>query len=184
LVRLLMPVLLHRTESKRGPSAAWCSFGRTDIPEIHPETPHGGISKKLNVLFIPSSGIPRSRLLDSRRWLDSPSVRTRLCRWRFTFRWPSICLFENRGSLRNLSILDRVKDRAEALTRQFSSSDSLRLDEDLGSVREMETRVEAMRKSLEKAQDAAKGQNRPVFSMERSANGMPEDFRDRTCQGA
>ena len=93
-------------------------------------------------------------------------------------------LFENRGSLRNLSILDRVKDRAEALTRQISSSDSLRLDEYLGSVREMETRVEAMRKSREKPQDAAKGQNRPVFSMERPANGMPEDFRDRTCQGA
>jgi len=101
--------------------------------------------------------------------------------------YPSLAfdtLFENRGSLRNLSILDRVKDRAQALTRQISSSDSLRLDEYLGSVREMETRVETMRKSLEKAQDAAKGQNRPVFSMERPANGMPEDFRDRTCQGA
>lgn len=100
--------------------------------------------------------------------------------------YPSLAfdkLFENRGSLRNLSILDRVKDRG-ALTRQISSSDSLRLDEYLGSVREMETRVEAMRQSLEKAQDAAKGQNRPVFSMERPANGMPEDFRDRTCQGA
>ena len=72
LVRLLMPALLHRTESKRGPCAAWFLSGRTDIPEIHPEIPHGGISKKLNVLFIPSSGIPRSRLLDSRRWLDSP----------------------------------------------------------------------------------------------------------------
>jgi Protein of unknown function (DUF1552) len=93
-------------------------------------------------------------------------------------------LFETRGSLRNLSVLDRVKDRAEALTRQISSSDSLRLDEYLGSVREMEVGVEAMRKSLEKAQGAAKGQNRPVFSMERPANGMPEDFRDRTCQGA
>jgi hypothetical protein len=67
----LMPVLLHRTESKRGPSAAWFSSGRTDIPEIHLEIPHGGISEKLNVLFIPSSGIPRRRLLDSRRWLDS-----------------------------------------------------------------------------------------------------------------
>jgi hypothetical protein len=72
LVRLLMPLLLHRTESKRGPCAAWFSSGRTDILEIHPEIPHGGISKKLNVLFIPSSAIPRSRLLDSRRWLDSP----------------------------------------------------------------------------------------------------------------
>ena len=39
LVRLLMPVLLHRTESKRGPCAAWLSSGRTDIPEIHPEIP-------------------------------------------------------------------------------------------------------------------------------------------------
>jgi len=38
--------------------------------EIHPEIPHGGVSKKLNVLFIPSSGIPRIRLLDSRRCLD------------------------------------------------------------------------------------------------------------------
>ena len=98
---------------------------------------------------------------------DSPAVEV-------TFRWPSICLFENRGSLQNLIILDRVKDRAEALTRQISSSDSLRLDEDLGSVREIETRIEAMRKSLEKAQDAAKGQNRPVFSMERPGNGMPD----------
>lgn len=97
--------------------------------------------------------------------------------------YPSLAfdtLFENRGSLRNLSILDRVKDRAEALTLQISSSDRLRLDEYLGSVREMETRVEAMRKGLEKAQDAAKGQNRPVFTMERPANGMPEDFRDHT----
>ena len=101
--------------------------------------------------------------------------------------YPSLAfdtLFENRGNLRNMSILDRVRDRAEALTRQISSSDRLRLDEYLGSVREMETRVEAMRKSLERAQDAPKGQNRPVFSMERPANGMSEDFRDRTCQGA
>ena len=52
-------LLLHRTESKRGPCAAWFSSGRTDIPEIHPEIPHGGVSKKVNVLFIPSSGIPR-----------------------------------------------------------------------------------------------------------------------------
>jgi hypothetical protein len=28
---------LHRTESKRGPCAAWFSSGRTDIPEIHPK---------------------------------------------------------------------------------------------------------------------------------------------------
>ena len=97
--------------------------------------------------------------------------------------YPSLAfdtLFENRGNLRNLSILDRVKDRAEALTKQVSSGDRLRLDEYLGSVREMETRVEGMRRSLEMAQDAAKGQNRPVFTMERPANGLPEDFREHT----
>ena len=51
LVRLLMPVLLHRKESKCGPCVAWSSSGRPDIPEIHPEIPHGGISKKLSVLI-------------------------------------------------------------------------------------------------------------------------------------
>ena len=40
-----------------------------DTPEIHPKF-HGGISKNLRILFIPSSVIPRSRLLDTRRWLD------------------------------------------------------------------------------------------------------------------
>jgi hypothetical protein len=97
--------------------------------------------------------------------------------------YPSLAfdtLFENRGNLRNLSILDRVKDRAEALTRQVSSGDRMRLDEYLYSVREVETRVEGMRKSFEKAHDAAKGANRPLFTMERPANGMPEDFREHT----
>jgi hypothetical protein len=68
---------LHRTESKRGPCAAWFSSGRTDIPEIHPEIPHRGISKKLNVLFIPSSGmlarVPgKIRLLDIYRASGAP----------------------------------------------------------------------------------------------------------------
>ncbi len=97
--------------------------------------------------------------------------------------YPSLAfdaLFENRGQLRNLSILDRVKDRAQALERQVSSGDKLRIDEYLGSVREMETRVEKMRASLDKAQDAAKGSNKALFTMERPANGMPEDFREHT----
>lgn len=95
--------------------------------------------------------------------------------------YPSLAfdtLFENRGNLRNLSILDRVKDRADAITREVSSSDKLRLDEYLASVREMETRVDKMRKSLDQAEDSAKRKNRPLFTMERPANGMPEDFRD------
>src|SRR5437899_3604856 len=61
-------------------------------------------------------------------------------------------LFENRGSLRNLSILDRVRDDALTLSRQISSTDRPKLDEYLASVREMETRIEGMRKSQEKAE--------------------------------
>src|SRR5262245_23313397 len=89
-------------------------------------------------------------------------------------------LFENRGSLRNLSILDRVRDVAEALSRQISSTDRQKLDEYMTSVREVETRVEGMRKSQEKAEDLAKLKNRPALSMERPANGLPEDFREHT----
>jgi len=41
-------------------------------PESRLQLPDGGISKESNALFIPCSGIPRSRLVDSRHWLDSP----------------------------------------------------------------------------------------------------------------
>ncbi len=97
--------------------------------------------------------------------------------------YPSLAfdsLFENRGSLRNQSILDRVRDRAEALSTQISSTDKTKLDEYLSSVREVEKRVEAMRKTKDVADDAAKGKNRPAFTMERPANGLPEDLRDHT----
>jgi Protein of unknown function (DUF1552) len=89
-------------------------------------------------------------------------------------------LFENRGSLRNLSILDRVRESAEALSRQISSTDRYKLDEYMTSVREVEKRVEGMRKNQEKAEDLAKLKNRPALSMERPANGLPEDFREHT----
>jgi hypothetical protein len=95
--------------------------------------------------------------------------------------YPSLAfdnLFENRGSLRNLSILDRVKDRAEALSREISSSDKTKLDEYLSSVREVEKRVDGMRKVKEKADDQAKLSNRPAFTMPRPADGLPEDLRD------
>ena len=87
-------------------------------------------------------------------------------------------LFENRGSLRNLSILDRVRDSAKTLSGQISSTDQHKLDEFMTSVREVEKRVDGMRKSQEKAEDLARLKNRPVFSMERPANGLPEDFRE------
>jgi uncharacterized protein DUF1552 len=95
--------------------------------------------------------------------------------------YPSLAfdlLFENRGSLLNLSILDRVKERAERLSRKISSSDNAKLDEFTTSVREVEKRVEGMRKAKEKADELAKLKNRPAWSMERPANGLPEDLRE------
>ncbi len=97
--------------------------------------------------------------------------------------YPSLAfdmLFENRGSLLNLSILDRVKERAERLSRQISSTDNAKLDEYLTSVREVEKRVEGMRKAKDKADDLAKLKNQPVWSMERPANGLPEDLREHS----
>lgn len=95
--------------------------------------------------------------------------------------YPSLAfdlLFENRGSLLNLSILDRVKGRAELLSRKISSSDSAKLDEFMTSVREVEKRVDGMRKAKDKADDLAKLKSRPVLSLERPANGLPEDLRE------
>ena len=89
-------------------------------------------------------------------------------------------LFENRGSLRNLSILDRVRDSAQTLSRQISSTDRQKLDEYMTSVREVETRIEGMRKNQERAEDQAKAKNVPALSMARPANGLPEDFREHT----
>jgi hypothetical protein len=95
--------------------------------------------------------------------------------------YPSLAfdnLFENRGSLRNMSILDRVKGDAETLSRAISSSDKAKLDEYMTSVREVEKRVDSMRKNKENAEDLAKQRNRPVFTMDRPANGLPEDLRE------
>ena len=95
--------------------------------------------------------------------------------------YPSLAwdnLFENRGSLRNMSVLDRVMEDANALTREISSGDKAKLDEYLTSVREVEKRVEGTRKSMDKAQDTARQRNQPVFAMPRPANGLPEDLRE------
>ncbi|MBN9589925.1 MAG: DUF1552 domain-containing protein [Alphaproteobacteria bacterium] len=87
--------------------------------------------------------------------------------------WDS--LFDNRGSMLNLSVLDRVKDQAKALSTKVSASDRGKLDEYLTSVREVEKRVEVMRKGMNDAQD--KAGTRPVATMERPASGLPEDLR-------
>src|SRR4029077_6531454 len=84
----------------------------------------------------------------------------------------------NRGSLLNVSLLDRVKDRAEQLTRKVSTADKSKLDEYLTSVREVEKRVQGMRASKDKADDEAKAKNTSAATNERPANGLPEDLRD------
>ncbi len=97
--------------------------------------------------------------------------------------YPSLAfdsLFENRGMLRNQSILDRVLERASTLSRQVSAPDKLKLDEYLTSGREVEKRVERMRASKDQAADRAKLRNRPLLAMERPANGLPEDLREHT----
>lgn len=98
--------------------------------------------------------------------------------------YPSLAwdnLFDNRGSLQNLSILDRVKDRAQDLSRNISSTDKGKLDEYLTSVREVEKRVESMRKDKATADDTAKGKNTiAVAMMDRPANGLPEDLREHS----
>jgi hypothetical protein len=97
--------------------------------------------------------------------------------------YPSLAfdsLFENRGSLRYTSILDRVKDRAQSLSKQVSSTDKSKIDEYLTSVREVERRIERMRAMKDTAEDTAKLKNTPVFAMARPQNGLPEDLREHT----
>ena len=97
--------------------------------------------------------------------------------------YPSLAfdsLFENRGSLRNQSVLDRVKDRAENLSKKVSSTDKAKLDEYLTSVREVERRIDGMRKVKEAADAQAKVKGDAVFTMDRPENGLPEDLREHT----
>src|SRR5205807_179722 len=77
-------------------------------------------------------------------------------------------------------ILDRAKDEAAALAKTLSSSDSAKLDEYLSSLRDVEKRVETMRETKDKADDLSKRKNRPLFTMDRPANGLPEDLREHT----
>lgn len=90
--------------------------------------------------------------------------------------WDS--LFDNRGSLLNVSVLDRIKDQAQSLSTKISATDKGKVDEFLTSVREVEKRVELMRKDQDNAADAAKAKNMPVAMMPRPASGLPEDLRD------
>jgi hypothetical protein len=95
--------------------------------------------------------------------------------------YPSLAfdsLFENSGSLRNTSVLDRVKYRAEKLGHKISSTDKVKLDEYLSSVRDVEKSIERMRADKSRAEDRAKDKGRPLFTLKRPDNGMPEDLRE------
>ncbi|MDB5351021.1 MAG: hypothetical protein JWN86_2268 [Planctomycetota bacterium] len=95
--------------------------------------------------------------------------------------YPSLAfdsLFDNRGSLRNRSILDRVREEATGLSRRVSAGDRAKLDEYLTSVREVEKRAAPMRAAKDAADERAKGRDRPAIAMPRPANGLPEDIRE------
>lgn len=87
-------------------------------------------------------------------------------------------LFENKGSKRNQSILDRVSDQAAGLSKNVSSADARKLDEYLTSVRSVEKRIETTRELANKASDRAKDKGRPLVMMPRPDNGLPEDIRE------
>jgi hypothetical protein len=93
--------------------------------------------------------------------------------------YPSLAfdsLFENRGNMRNISILDRVRERALSLRAQISGRDQAKLDEYLTSVREVERTVERLRVDKDTAEERAGG--RPLLTMKRPDNGLPEDLRE------
>jgi hypothetical protein len=96
--------------------------------------------------------------------------------------YPSLAfdaLFDNRGSQRTRSILDRVMDDANSLTGKVSAADKAKLDEYLTSVREVEKRLEPARTARGVAEEQAKQSGPAVmFTMKRPENGMPEDLRD------
>jgi hypothetical protein len=95
--------------------------------------------------------------------------------------YPSLAfdsLFDNQGSRRTLSILDRVKEQTAALAPKVSSADKAKLDEYLTSVREVEKRVEKTRTAKDKAEDKARDKGQPVVAMKRPDNGLPEDIRE------
>ncbi|MDG3003626.1 DUF1552 domain-containing protein [Paludisphaera mucosa] len=95
--------------------------------------------------------------------------------------YPSLAfdaLFENRGSRRNQSILDRVREEAAGLSRRVGAGDRAKLDEYLTSVREVERRVTPMRKEKEAGDARASDHGRAPLTMPRPENGLPEDVRD------
>jgi hypothetical protein len=70
-----------------------------------------------------------------------------------------------------------VRESAETLSGKVSNTDRIKLDEYLTSVREVEKRVEGMRKSKDAAEEKAGGKTASL-AMDRPTNGLPEDLRE------
>src|SRR5260370_2049128 len=97
--------------------------------------------------------------------------------------YPSLAfdsLFENSGSRRLESILDRVSAEAAGLRRRISQGDRAKLDEYLTSVREVEQRAQRMRGTLGKAAERAKDKGKPPNAMKRPDDRLPEDIREHS----
>lgn len=95
--------------------------------------------------------------------------------------YPSLAfdsLFDNQGSTRTQSILDRVKSHAAELSRRVSRADQAKLDEYLTSVRSVEKDVHRTRAMKDRADDRAAQRGRPAWTMPRPDNGLPEDIRE------
>lgn len=95
--------------------------------------------------------------------------------------YPSLAfdaLFDNHGSRRNQSILDRVREDAAALSRKASGADKAKLDEYLSSVREVEKRAASMRAAMNKAQSCTRNRAQNKAEMSRPDDGLPEDIRE------
>lgn len=95
--------------------------------------------------------------------------------------YPSLAfdsLFDNQGSKRIQSILDRVKEHAAHLNRQVSRADQAKLDEYLTSVREVEKRIERTRDEKAASDASARERGRLAITMPRPDNGLPEDIRE------
>lgn len=95
--------------------------------------------------------------------------------------YPSLAfdsLFDNQGSRRTQSILDRVREHAAHVSRQVSRSDQAKLDEYLTSVREVEKQIARTRAMKTKAETNAQDGGVPTFMLQRPDSGLPEDIRD------
>jgi hypothetical protein len=69
-------------------------------------------------------------------------------------------------------------DDASDLSRKASVYDRAKLDEYLTSVRSVERRIETVRETADLAAQRAVEEGTPMITMERPANGLPEDIRE------